>query len=657
MSSLRRIQSFFIYAALLLTPFISPALLIAFVHPFFPRFICAMKICLCGYLLFLAVLAAASIPAKRCPLDRKPVFRVLVGANILLYLCAAMVFALLLLTSQIGTDPGFSLKTPFFSGKNVMVITPHQDDEINLTGGIIEQYVENGSQVTLVFSTNGDYWDLADTRSHEALAVAASIGLDAEDIVYLGYGDQWQPQTQNGVTVSHIYNCTDGDRIWTSFIGYQKTYNTSAFPCYEECSYTRSNMLNGLVRLILEKRPDVIYCVDHDSHIDHKALDLLFEEAMGIILAEHPDYKPTVYKGFCYGTAWYAEADFRGARNLYSTRHPISKTWEETGTCYQWADRIRLPISGDNLSRMLCNNSVYKTLQCYSSQGAYGFAESVLNGDKVFWERRTDSLLYRADFWDGSREVFLWNDFKLKDSFDISKCAAPSDGNHMSDCITVQLDAPVTMDSVWLYDAPSAEDNILGGIISFDNGFTVEFGPLEPGGFPTRITFPELTSSRFEIRITDAEGLNPGLAEIEAYYDAQAETAPVQFLMPVDPEDNFAYDYWVGEDGYSDFTLYSFPNAAQLDWNSIRINSEGDDGCRWEITDGSTLRVYCPDGQSTRITLSYLDEVTTTFVVSNPTQAKEWLMTKLQTFQIHFCYIIDDAESFFAKKTAATRND
>ena len=61
-----------------------------------------------------------------------------------------------------------------FSGKKVMFFAPHEDDEINLYGGVIEQYVKNGSEVRIVFSTNGDFYRLGKCRIREALSVAES---------------------------------------------------------------------------------------------------------------------------------------------------------------------------------------------------------------------------------------------------------------------------------------------------------------------------------------------------------------------------------------------------------------------------------------------------------------------------------------------------
>lgn len=52
----------------------------------------------------------------------------------------------------------------YFWLKECDVFAPHEDDEINIYGGIIEQYVKNGSQVRIVFSTNGDFTALANSE-------------------------------------------------------------------------------------------------------------------------------------------------------------------------------------------------------------------------------------------------------------------------------------------------------------------------------------------------------------------------------------------------------------------------------------------------------------------------------------------------------------
>ena len=42
-------------------------------------------------------------------------------------------------------------------GQKVLVIVPHEDDEINVAGSVMYSYVQKGADVYCVFTTNGDY--------------------------------------------------------------------------------------------------------------------------------------------------------------------------------------------------------------------------------------------------------------------------------------------------------------------------------------------------------------------------------------------------------------------------------------------------------------------------------------------------------------------
>ena len=516
----------------------------------------------------------------------------------------AMLCALVLLCLA-GQVRAFELETPFFEGKTVMVLVPHQDDELNLAGGVMKQYVKAGSRVFLVYATNGDYSGLAEERSLEVLAVADSLGIPAEHVIYLGYGNQWQPKGER----QHLYFAADGSEVWTSHYGATATYGTSVLSPWRESAYTRDNFLRDLTDLILALRPDVIYCNDYDAHHDHMALDLFFEEAMGNILASGADYRPRVYKGFCYGTAWYAPADFVGTENLRASLHPGWDHWDRLGISYDWSQRVRLPMSGDNLSMLLSQNQVYQSLRLFRSQHGHRFAESVLSGDKVFFERRTDSLLYAAEFTAAGEAVTEWNDFKYLDSREFS--ALVNTGVRFARTITVTLPVPVVMDAVWLYDAPAARDNILAGFLEFSDGTRVAFGPLNPGGAATAVQFPARAVGSFRVHLTAYEGENPGLTEIEAYW--RGEEGPPQLLMAVDENGDFAYDYRMPEDGAMDFTLYAYPAGTR--WEDVQITMEG--SADWFLENGC-LRIRCPRGRRAECTISAGAGVKTTFSVSNP---------------------------------------
>ena len=52
------------------------------------------------------------------------------------------------------TTSSFSYKQ-FFHGNSVMIIVPHEDDEINMAGATIWGALQEGLEVRVVFLTNG----------------------------------------------------------------------------------------------------------------------------------------------------------------------------------------------------------------------------------------------------------------------------------------------------------------------------------------------------------------------------------------------------------------------------------------------------------------------------------------------------------------------
>ena len=48
-------------------------------------------------------------------------------------------------------------KAEIYADKSVLLIVPHQDDDINLMGGMLEEYVRYKSDIRICFYTNGDF--------------------------------------------------------------------------------------------------------------------------------------------------------------------------------------------------------------------------------------------------------------------------------------------------------------------------------------------------------------------------------------------------------------------------------------------------------------------------------------------------------------------
>lgn len=563
----------------------------------------------------------------------KVIAKLLVVGNIIFATVIAGVCALSIIVLGCTDKGDFSLSTSLFVNKKIMIIVPHQDDDINLMGGLIEQYAENNSEITVVFTTNGDYNGKGESRAAEAISVLTSLGVSKDNVYYLGFGDQWTPQVFDGQKIQHIYNSPDPDAIWQSHYGVTSTYGTKSINCYMELPYTRNNFLLSIQTIIQEKMPDIIFAVDFDQHIDHKASSLLFEEAMCNLLTLYPDYQPTVYKGFCYGTAWSAEDDFYSSINLLSTQRPTAEIWDNTTFGYVWEERVRLPMDSANLSIILSNNSVYQSLEGYFTPRAYNHATKILNGDKVFWERRTDSLLYDAEISVNGNKSFIMNDFKLTDFYDISQNSCVSVGvEHLKNkTVHIALDEAVTANCMYFYDNPSESDNIIEGYVLFSDGSKINFDALQENGAATKITFPDKQIQWLEIVPTKTEGECFGLSEVEMYYDTtDTQKKHDIYLMAIDHEDNFVYDYIIPNGDTVKLRICSFPHTQTLNKEEVQIDFQSTEETASYSWEDNTLVVKCAKGNTCKITVSSGDACTT-FTVSNPSIIKRAWLTALRS--------------------------
>lgn len=513
----------------------------------------------------------------------------------------------------------FSTTTSLFEDKNVLIIVPHQDDEINVAGGLIEQYTGNGSSVSVIFTTNGDCYATQEIRAAEAVEVLTTLGVEKENIYYLGFGNTWAPQTIDGTEIAHIYSSPDPDFVWTSTYGATKTYGTQSIGCNFDLTYTRNNYLYALQMMIEKIMPDTLFVIDFDSHIDHRATDLLFEEALCGILTKYPEYHPSVYKGFSYGTAWVAVDDYFSSDNLLSTKKPEDEVWAASAFGYAWEDRVRFPMGCNNLNWAFSNTSIYTSMTQYASQDAWWQADRVLNGDKVFWERRTDSLLYDAEIFIGGEKTELLNDFKLKDFASIAGTPGANTGVAavQDEPVSVKFKDAVTLNTVYLYDNSNPDANILEGRITFSDGSDINFGNLNADGSPTKLVFPEKQVDWIEIAVTQYTGEQAGLSEIEAYWDVPSSGSDDSCLMAVDSDDNFVYDYMLHGSDTVTLKICRFPDGTALGSADVTLdfNFSGKDASyRWE---NDTLIIHCATGSECTVTVSD-GNASTTFSVSQP---------------------------------------
>lgn len=426
------------------------------------------------------------------------------------------------LDSNDGVDNSFYDSQ--FKNKKIMVIVPHEDDDLLISGQVLPPMYKNGADVRVVFATNGDKRVSAYTRQSEACNALEKLGIPREKVIFLGYPDGTQ-----------LYV---GKKAYSFSSGRDHTYAGKGFKDYHfdrfgtHAKYTAENMVDDIESVVLEYRPDYILAIDFDTHTDHRGVSISFEKAMERILKKESGYTPKVLKCFGYSLAWKSKPDFY-ALNIKSTvmqdrEKNNDPSYETDVPQYRWNNRIRLPIDKKSLSHSILRCSEYKALSEHLSQYAYCYSERIINGDSVYWNRRTDSLTYNADISVSSGDASLLNDFRLigvgnrtaGPNVKLENCVSRFDKNDAQKTVTVKFDSPKTVSCVSLYDNFGLNSNILGGVITFSDGSKVEVPALNADGSETRVVFePKHNITSFTFKVTEYEGV-AGLDEIEAFENA-----------------------------------------------------------------------------------------------------------------------------------------
>lgn len=469
------------------------------------------------------------------------------------------------LDSNDGVDNSFYDSQ--FKNKKVMVIVPHEDDDLLISGQVLPPMYKNGADVRVVFATNGDKRVSAYTRQSEACNALEKLGIPREKVIFLGYPDGTQ-----------LYV---GKKAFSFSSGWDHTYAGKGFKDYHfdrfgtHAKYTAENMVDDIESVVLEYRPDYILAIDFETHTDHRGVSISFEKAMERILKKESGYTPKVLKCFGYSLAWKSKPDFY-ALNIKSTvmqdrEKNNDPSYETDVPQYRWNNRIRLPIDKKSLSHSILRCSEYKALSEHLSQYAYCYSERIINGDSVYWNRRTDSLTYNADISVSSGDASLLNDFRLigvgnrtaGPNVKLENCVSRFDKNDAQKTVTVKFDSPKTVSCVSLYDNFGLNSNILGGVITFSDGSKVEVPALNADGSETRVVFePKHNITSFTFKVTEYEGV-AGLDEIEAFENADYDMGFSLIKLKNADTDDYIYNYLITPDEKSlNLGVYlSNPNA------------------------------------------------------------------------------------------------
>lgn len=444
--------------------------------------------------------------------------------------------------------PENSCNAPGFKGK-VLVLPPHQDDELNMLGGAMESISKDCELFFLYYTDDGE------TRANEARRAIGKFGIGDDHIFSLGFGPGgWSPH-------KHIYNSPKNEIVIRN--GKEMTKSHSASQFYREnLTFTQEHLEEVLRDFIREMRPDIIIGVDYDPHGDHREFSLTTERVLGDIMKKD-SYRPTVLKSFAYSSAWFQPADFY-ADNLKRTEYTGKDGCMEEVNCYSWDDRLRIPVGKSSITRSLVGNLTASAFNEHISQHPVNplANERICNGDKVFWWRPTCNLMWDAQVTAASGDAAQLHDFLLYDTSNVSDfnhkpCDhgwRPEGGKGMAE---IRWASPVVVREIHLFDQNDTANQVKRLTIRLSNGRELSVGPLPAGG--TRMVVPTGCSepiSGFTVSIDDSTGDGSGLAEIEAY--AETPEPPFQVTKLQDADGNFMYDYTTAPDGNLAFSLYTW---------------------------------------------------------------------------------------------------
>lgn len=301
--------------------------------------------------------------------------------------------------------------------KRALIIAPHPDDEINLAGQLNIKMNKLGIEMYVVYTTNGDAEPkIGNKRIVEAISANGVLGIQEDHVIFLGYPNEWQGEI-------HIYNAFN-DEVLTSRLGKKETNSIASHPefCFTQFGvhhkFTRENFKSDLKSVIKCLKADLLIAPEFDSHPDHRAASLMFDEVLGEILKENIDYRPIVFKKYIHEGVWYGPKDYyqmlptvtEGQREYAGGMHDLDSP------CFSWDERIVIPSDEETLTPLLKDNIVYKAAKKHKVTIAWYEMQRVLNSDIVYWPRRTDNLALTAEIRASSGDVSKLNDFKLYDS-------------------------------------------------------------------------------------------------------------------------------------------------------------------------------------------------------------------------------------------------
>ena len=419
---------------------------------------------------------------------------------------------------------------PTFGGKSFMIFAPHPDDETLFAGGIINAAVSRGDSVWVVVVTNGDIAGTSTGYAREAESISAMnlLGLGAQGVIFLGYGDQ---------SLMTLYTSRSDTLVYQSKAGQTQTYanqgfgNTDFHDYYYGVPgpYNRQTIAQDIQNVLTMFRPTDIYITSiQDSHPDHEATYLFVVEAILRLRNQGYSY-PRLHESIVHAPCDTCDPNYRWPMPAFTPTQPFPKPPYLDTTPLEWNLIESVPVPPSMQIADQNSNLKYQALKRYQTQVA-------LAGDWLFAFVKQNEFFWLKNF-----EANLAFDAKVSVSSEntatgqlgvkaVDGVVDGEPGVSTAEWATIATlpppfiawinlswNAPIPISQVILYDRRNQGDQVMAGTLRFSDGSSIPVGALPNNGAGLVVTFPQRTVTSLEFDIEQANGFHVGLAEIEVY--------------------------------------------------------------------------------------------------------------------------------------------
>lgn len=417
--------------------------------------------------------------------------------------------------------------------KKIMLIAPHQDDEALMCTGIITHALTNGADLQIVIVTNGDNKGrkAGVHRLRESMQAMEYLGVKAENIIFLGYGDT---SKSSDSFFYRLYNAPNDQIVINSKVG-SESYSIPENPEFHykkygvHAPYNRETFRHDLKMVIEEFNPDSIFVSSlYDTHPDHSMLYKFTVEAIIDIKRENAVFSPVMYEYIIHshdGDDFWPERNQKGSPLI-----PFSKPVTlEKETLLDWEQREIFTLPIQMQIGPLTKNKKYITIGKYRSQRPKSndnYLYSYVKIDEFFWKKDFSNIAFLANV-SVSSESAITNQLGVKaiDGFIDGSPRFPdnewvTNGETTGAWIQLTWSQAYTINKIILYGRPNSHDFIMTATLAFSDGSSINVNDMPNNGRKYEVSFTAKTVKWVKFTVDTAVGENIGLCEFEVYKES-----------------------------------------------------------------------------------------------------------------------------------------